>query len=412
MKNKALLFAILPIITTSLISCNGTLSDNSSSESFSSTETVSYEQESSSNNQESISSESDYSESVINEIFITWENYDGSYLSSNIVCEGDIPSYGYEDPTRESKNGIRYIFVGWSPEVTPAVKNTTYTACYIEVYENEVGQPELSTDGKTIKYGLYPQSHVSDEQLISSLSTLQPLKENGWYYYEENYYVKEIANVFNNESFKFDDNETIVNGKEYWFKCEPITWKVLESFGNKHLLLSQDLLDTHAYYKDFSERLVDEAVVYSNNYEQSDIRKWLNEEFYDKAFSINNKFVLEYTTDNGRKTTNSKENPYVCKNTLDKVFLLSYQDYYNQQYGFDDNYGERSATRYAKVTDYARIKGAWCNKSLNYNGTYWTRTPDSNFSYTAFNVNSGGFLSAYAVDGANHCVRPSVVIVV
>ena len=48
--------------------------------------------------------------------------------------------------------------------------------------------------------------------------------------------------------------------------------------------------------------------------------------------------------------------------------------------------------------------------SLKYNGTYWTRSASSSFSYAAVNINSAGFISEYAVDGTSHCIRPSINI--
>ena len=69
--------------------------------------------------------------------------------------------------------------------------------------------------------------------------------------------------------------------------------------------------------------------------------------------------------------------------------------------------------RTATTTDYARAIGAWSNNKDNaykYNGSYWTRSPSSSFNYAAWNVNSGGALSEYAVDGASHSVRPCITI--
>ena len=125
----------------------------------------------------------------------------------------------------------------------------------------------------------------------------------------------------------------------------------------------------------------------------------MNNEFYQKAFSLNNLFIQNTNVDNSN-------------NTLDKVYLPSYQDYLNDEYGFESNPNSGSNTRACKTSEYARIKGAWVNTttSLKYNGSYWTRTPSSEYSYCAWNVNSTGYLSEYAVDGNSHSVRPSITI--
>ena len=47
---------------------------------------------------------------------------------------------------------------------------------------------------------------------------------------------------------------------------------------------------------------------------------------------------------------------------------------------------------------------------LKYNGSYWTRSSTDEYSYCAWNVNSSGYLSKYAIDGNNHCIRPAIQI--
>ena len=132
--------------------------------------------------------------------------------------------------------------------------------------------------------------------------------------------------------------------------------------------------------------------------------------FFTSAFTSDEQEVISTTTvgnniTNNYNTATSNTTGVV---TEDKVYLLSYQDYINEDYGFslDSNV---SKTREVQVTDYAKVKGAWCNKDKN-TSSYWTRTPSSEYSYAAWNVNSGGKLSEYAVDGIDHCVRPAITI--
>lgn len=268
----------------------------------------------------------------------------------------------------------------------------------------------FSEDGLTAKYGLYPQTHIADEALIAELDKLSPSEINGWYLHEESYYVKQQAKVYNNESYVFDDGTPIVNGTEYWFKCEPITWRVLGKADGECFLLSDKLLTAHSFYADYNNRNADGGIVYANNYAQSDVRAWLNGEFYNTAFALGGRSVKATSVDNAAVTTDDEQNRYACTNTQDKVYLPSCKDYLNSSYGFDTNAAETSATRECKTTDYARAMGAWCNRDKGYNGSYWTRSPSSEFYYCAWNVNSAGLLSAYAVDGNSHCVRPCITV--
>ena len=353
-----------------------------------------------------------YSEKIIEQVYtVTWVDYDGTVLETDTnVKVGTTPSYNSNTPTREG-----YIFNGWDPEINEVISDTTYQAIYIKLPDTAdvLGStPVLSQDGKTILYGLYPQTYVSDAALVAKLQTLQPTT-NGWYLYEGNYYCKEVANVFKGESYTFDDGTAIVNGTEYWFKCEPISWNILSNDGISYYLVTTKLLDTHSFYNSYSNRTNNGQIIYANNYEQSDIRSWLNNYFYNTAFVLNNVFIKESTIDNSANTSDALNNKYSCANTLDKVFLPTYDDYLNQNYGFESNGGTISTSRECKTTDYARARGAWYNNTnanLKYNGTYWTRTATSEYSYCAWNVNSGGFLSTYAGDGTRHCVRPSIYI--
>ncbi len=355
-----------------------------------------------------------------NKYTITWKNYNGEVLELDIdVAYGEMPEYNGVDPVKESNGAISYVFVGWTPTIGKVQEDMTYVATFNEVYEGEdiLGmKPVISQDGKTILYGLYPQTHVNDSQVITQLNTLEPSSINGWYLYNGEYYAKQKAIVYNNESYKFDDGTAIVSGEEYWFKCEPIKWQILKNNDGSYFLLSTLLLDAHNYYADYSSRIVNEEIIYANNYQYSDIRKWLNNEFYNTAFAFNSANIIETIVCNDALTTNSSNNKYVCNDTKDKVYLPSFQDYLNTEYGFDSNSNDKSVTRESKTTDYARARGAWCNIKTDlgtgglYNGSYWTRSCASEFYYCAWNVNSGGYLSSYTVDGINHSVRPCIEI--
>ena len=346
---------------------------------------------------------------------VTWKNYDGEELEIDLeVLENSIPTYNGITPTKPGTSTTYYTFKGWTPEITPVTEDVVYTATF---RENEINTsdvegtvPVVSADGKTIKYGLYPQTHVNDTTLINTLNNLSA-SLNGWYYYEGSYYHKETAKLYNNESYTFDDGTSIVNGTVYWFKCEPITWNIMSNENGNYYLVSSKLLDVQSFYKNYNNRVQNDTIIYSNNYEKSDLRTWLNNIFYNTAFSLNNTYVTTTNVDNSANTTDSSTNKYYSNNTLDKVLLPTYQDYLNQNLGFDTT-NTISKTRECKTTDYARAKGAYVNKDsgrLN-NGTYWTRSACSEFYYCTWTVNTGGYLSAYAVDGNTHCVRPSIYI--
>lgn len=347
---------------------------------------------------------------------ITWKNYNGEVLETDSdVKKGTVPTFDGATPTKNGDEQYSYIFAGWEPTVVAATENATYIAKFTEQYigaKDPAYNPTLSSDGKTIQYGLYPQTHVNDDAVIAQLNALTPSQTNGWYLLNGEYYAKQTASTYNGESYVFDDGTEIVNGTEYWFKCEPITWQVLSAADGTYYVLSGKLLDAHNYYKDYASRAVDGNTVYANNYEHSSIRGWLNDDFFKTAFALNGAYVQRTAVLNGAATTDVSSNKYACADTTDRVYLPSYRDYINADYGFDVNADDTSATRACKATDYARAAGVWCNATtkLQYNGSYWTRSATSEFYYCAWNVNSGGFLSEYAVDGSGHGVRPCISV--
>lgn len=136
---------------------------------------------------------------------------------------------------------------------------------------------------------------------------------------------------------------------------------------------------------------------------------WLNTDFYNSAFTLNNSYVQTTLVDNSASTTCAPdENIYACENTNDKVYLLSYQDYLNTSYGFTNSV-DATTTRECVISEYARANGALC-RTNNY-GYYWTRSPYSANTYAASIIcNDGKLSSGYTLNGEYRTVRPSITL--
>lgn len=61
---------------------------------------------------------------------ITWKNWDGTTLATTSVLKGATPSYTGSTPTRPSTAEYAYTFSGWTPAITAATADKTYTATY------------------------------------------------------------------------------------------------------------------------------------------------------------------------------------------------------------------------------------------------------------------------------------------
>ena len=155
---------------------------------------------------------------------------------------------------------------------------------------------------------------------------------------------------------------------EYFlFKFTPIEWRVLDP--NTGLLLSEKILyKTYYsidfpktaypklyYYPDDNKNSIDsflEAATISCKYDNSYVRQWLNENFYNTAFSDEEKENVKKTLiDNSEhdRTYSEKDS----QSTEDKVFLLSVKDMINKEYGFDFDTDFEDSNRVAQPTEYA-----------------------------------------------------------
>ena len=329
---------------------------------------------------------------------------DGEEMTATRICQND--DNHIEEETVEGT----YEVITKPTDITEGLGRYTFTfenpafeTQTVDVALPKVDVPKLSDDGKTITYGYYPQSYISDSGLVFALESDADWIDYGYYFYEGEYYEKVYSSPYSN-SYQFDDGEVIQDKANYWFKYEPLTWKVLSVKDDEYLLVSELLLDISKY-----------SYNNDNNYENSAIRDWLNDEFYSRAFALGNYNIVNTTVDNSAATTGSVPNNYACDDTHDNVFLLSYADYTNPNYGFDNSGTYYSSTRYCKTTDYARAKGAVIspNGGTKNNGLYWTRSPNSGNSHYAFYIRQDGFIGYDNNTSYGYlCARPAITVTI
>lgn len=295
----------------------------------------------------------------------------------------------------------------------------------------EVADAEIyEVDGvKYVNYGSYPQTHVGDADLIIELNKLTTTNSRGYYEYNGNEYAKVRTSPSNfgttsstdkygnvqYYTYTYSDGTTINGNVVEWFKVEPIKWRIIsENADGSYQLYSEYILDATSYCDYKYVRKINEEDIYFNNYKYSNIRAWLNgyngtdykitdytnKGFYNLAFKDNEKGAIITTeVDNSASTTSSSTNKYACENTFDKIYLLSYKDLDNSNYGFTNN-----ESRCVKVTDYAKAVGAYWTTSteLLNNGDYWLRSPNDRYSDYAIWVNDDGddnYGFVYGTDG-------------
>lgn len=272
--------------------------------------------------------------------------------------------------------------------------------------------PIISEDQTTLTYGMYPQSVVDDEDLISKLNELTTPNEEGYYEFDGDFYFKKVAKPFDfswvvsSETYvaqDFDNGEHIEKNSTYWFKVEPISWDILSNDNGVFSLISTKLLDSLHYNKSENPSGPGGSIK-ANNYENSSLRDWLNGKFFDKSFSLCGDEILEIEVDNSVESTGASTNPYVCENTNDKVYAPSVKELRNL-YKQDD-------TPWCITTDYSRTCGIYYDlKSTTlYCADYWTRSPFNNSESDAYRGKVTGYINACGVSVGSNAVRPCITI--
>ena len=108
------------------------------------------------------------------------------------------------------------------------------------------------------------------------------------------------------------------------YQGEEIEWRVLDKKGDEVLLLSEYGLDAQSFDTSDESRVL---------WKDSTIRKWLNDDFYNSAFSVDEKKNIILSSSEGFDENNESiyvrsEKPYwhLERETEDKIFLLSYTE--------------------------------------------------------------------------------------
>jgi len=259
--------------------------------------------------------------------------------------------------------------------------------------------------GDIVEFGSYPQSRVTDSSLVSALNGVSKTWVSYGYYNGKGVYnddrdtkvqgdwMKYADFIYNGTKYRavtfsqyrpyatwvsyskshspdwtYQDDNGYTPDNIYYFKYEPLKWRVLDP--STGLVLCESIIDSQAYHNTVwwqggSTPFYNSYGIhtyYANNYAASSIRAWLNEDFYDTAFSYSQKASI-LTSELDNRAYSTLCSGYDSETTYDKVFLLSWSEMQNTAYGFPAHTDSSSARR-AKGTDYAKCQGLWVD-SLN-----------------------------------------------
>ena len=312
---------------------------------------------------------------------------------------------------------------------------------------NACNPVKYTRDGNYIYFGYWPQTLERDETVIAKLNEVAGTipeytiytvleKPENWLYYENSkdiwyidviyggtkyrgFYMKEFRpGVYGSLGYSYISANHYTNHQVYWFKVEPIKWRILTTNGNSAYIMSDIALDAfwlepnrreagfyngeYGIFRGTKESDVDGT--YANNWEYCFLRRWLNETFYNEVFNDLQKEIIKTTRlDNSARSCNPNaypkyysnsenaagENKYAaqCKDTDDKIFLLSLRDITTTAYGFNKDVLAKDPARNLQATDFAKFRGAPMDIYEEKYVTWYTRSPtlgSGNCGYSTF----------------------------
>lgn len=281
--------------------------------------------------------------------------------------------------------------------------------------------------GDVITFGSYPQSLVENSDLIEGLNEVDK------YWVSYNYhrqatkpdvgivaddYMQYADVLYGGEKYRavilsmyrpfvtsrttaigdtYQDNNGYSLNKIYYFKYEPIEWRVLNA--STGFVVSEKALDsqpfsvvcqlafgsTSAYYNS------SELTHYANDYNTSDIKEWLNKNFYTTAFTSAEKGNIKDASVQNSSLSGSK------------IFLLSLDEIKNRN-GFHS-----ASDRASKTTEYGKIQGVETENITKCK--WWLRSHSDGETGTVNLVGfSGDVYTGSTADYTSNGIRPAMCI--
>lgn len=194
---------------------------------------------------------------------------------------------------------------------------------------------------------------------------------------KQTYYVGQVVTMG-----EFEQDDDIGNGKE------PIKWDVIDVKDDRMLLIAHDLVEFIKYNN----------IRKSITWENCSLRQWMNGEFYESAFSSDEKQKILSTRIENRDSSNGVNGG---NDTYDKVFSLSTDE--ARTYFSDDS------QRKARYTEHIR------NYNMSSDSQYewwWLRSPGEYSHNAALVDNKGKIVEIHGdpVDDNDIAVRPAMWI--
>lgn len=361
-------------------------------------------------------------------------NYSGQ---NDIILPSPIKNYISPDGDEHE-----YQFLGWytTPDYLAGSEITEIKAGsigQINLYP-QFAPPAPYRDAKDgfayFAYGKYPQSKVTDYNLLAAIKASAPYSAlgnaNGKFTYDTVEYFK-----FKPDNVPNLSDNGYSSSSYYVFRVEPIWWRVLAgkntqvNNGTIYPIIAKNVLNCSPFSKaeeGWAEKQYNKYAKQLNGDLTTFLKKYFDPDTIYGESDLRNSILGIYSgwIAPNENTTYVKPRAFtkyknaISSNTetyTDAVWALSYSEAFNASYGFDPDWQETDRSRQSVATDFALANGVYSSTTKAYvgKGSWWLRGSGTTFDYTykkiAY-VKYTGKLHSYAAKSfsLSSGVRPSM----
>ena len=215
------------------------------------------------------------------------------------------------------------------------------------------------TENARVYFGEYPQTLKAENVEITETTD-----SRGYFLGSDGAYYAKLSATPHASGYTFSSGAAVMSAWDYYFKVEPIAWRILSITGDSALILCDSIIDNMPFNNGYD----------NDNYADSSIRTWLNGDFFSIAFSATAQGCVatsSITSNPGIRDLTGIVPGYVHgapKTTEDKIFLLSKEELTNAAYGLNTN-----EARKMKASDYTLANGIQADTNGNGYAGWWQR---------------------------------------
>ena len=247
----------------------------------------------------------------------------------------------------------------------------------------------VARDGDYLYFGEYPQTVKTPNVTITSEQD-----KRGYYLGSDGFYYAKLKATPAENSY-FPSGEKVQEKETYYFKVEPIRWRIMSQSDGSVTILCDQIIDLQVF-----DRYEVAGYIYGEiDYGYSSIRDWLNTTFYEVAFGDLQKALINTTrVDMSFKSTCQSDAGLVFEDVFDKVFLISTLEYEHIRCNEEYDMLLKSTTDYALALGVKvkynelldRFCGSWWLRSA-YMYNYYVQTVNSSYWFPQLGYGSNIF---------------------